>query len=39
MSTGEQIGDVDNLGAFGIALGAYQGMSLEVTHLDTTSPQ
>ena len=39
MSTGEQIGDVDNLGAFGIALGAYQGMALEVTQLAAGSPQ
>jgi trehalose synthase len=31
MSSGEQIGDVDNLGAFGIALGAYQGMSLQLS--------
>jgi trehalose synthase len=38
MSSGEQIGDVDNLGAFGIALGAYQGMSLEVTRLDPAAP-
>jgi len=39
MSSGEQIGDVDNLGAFGIALGAYQGMALEVTHADPAGPQ
>jgi len=39
MSTGEQIGDVDNLGAFGIALGAYQGMSLEVTRTASASLQ
>jgi len=38
MSTGEQIGDVDNLGAFGIALGAYQGMSLEVSPLALPGP-
>ena len=31
MSSGEQISDVDNLGAFGIALGAYQGMSLQLS--------
>jgi len=31
MSSGEQIGDVDNLGAFGVALGAYQGMALQVS--------
>jgi trehalose synthase len=39
MTTGEQIGDVDNLGAFGIALGAYQGMALEVTQSGTAVPQ
>jgi len=38
MSGGEQIGDVDNLGAFGIALGAYQGMALEVTHAAPAGP-
>jgi hypothetical protein len=37
MSSGEQIGDVDNLGAFGVALGAYQGMALEVTHIGAAS--
>ena len=31
MSSGEQIGDIDNLGAFGVALGAYQGMALQVS--------
>ena len=39
MSSGEQIGDVDNLEAFGVALGAYQGMALEVTHIGAASPQ
>jgi trehalose synthase len=39
MSSGEQIGDVDNLGAFGVALGAYQGMALEVTHIGAASPR
>ena len=39
MSSGEQIGDVDNLGAFGVALGAYQSMALEVTHIGAASPQ
>jgi maltose alpha-D-glucosyltransferase/alpha-amylase len=39
MSSGEQIGDVDNLGAFGVALGAYQGMALEVTHIGAACPQ
>jgi trehalose synthase len=31
MTSGEQIGDVDNLGAFGVALSAYQGMALQVS--------
>lgn len=38
MNSGEQIGDVDDLGAFGLALGAYQGMSLLVSPVIISDP-
>jgi trehalose synthase len=38
MRSGEEIGDIDNLGAFGVALGSYQGMALKVSPADTTLP-
>jgi trehalose synthase len=37
MSSGEQIGDIDNLGAFGVALSAYQGMALNVSPPEPTT--
>jgi trehalose synthase len=38
ISNGEQIADIDNLGAFGIALGGYQGMALKVSPAGSTKP-
>jgi hypothetical protein len=39
MSSGERIGNIDNLGAFGVALGAYQGTALKVSPAGSASPE